>query len=151
VLLLPGHERELFTPPTVVIGWPLPLLTTEAYTFDIDWYDGEVNIGYRALYAMINVSLAYLLPYTATKYVSAFWNECGWRLNIASLLAIVAVYAMLVNEEKGFFWHQHGVGAASSALFRCVDAVVWLCILATWYWLFAGLGSAVFRLAKREK
>jgi hypothetical protein len=149
VLLLPTDDRGQTT--AVVMGWPLPILTTKAYTFQIAWFDADVSAGYRALYAAINVSLAILLAYTATKYVSAWVDKCGWRMNIASLLAIVAVYAMLVNEEKGFFWYQHGVGAASAALLRSVEAVVWLCILATWYWLFAGLGSAVFRLAKREK
>jgi hypothetical protein len=149
MLLLPGDDRGQTI--AVFIGWPLPLLSTEAYTFDIDWVDSDVPVGIRALYALINVSLALLLSYTATKYVSACWDDCGWRMNIAGLLAIVAVCATLVNEERGYLWYQHGVGAASAALIRCVEAAVWLCILATWYWLFAGLGNAIFRLAKREK
>lgn len=149
VLLLPADDRGQTT--AVVIGWPWPLLTTEAYTFDIGWIDADLPVGYRVIYALINLSLAMLLPYAATKYLSKCWRHCGWRIDIASLLAMAAVYAMLVNEEKGYFWHQQGVGAASAAFFRCVETVVWLCVAATWYWLFAGLGNAVYRLATREK
>jgi len=145
ILLLPPDARTQTT--AILIGWPFSILTAPDYTFNLRWAEPEVLISYRTTFALINLLLALLLPYTATKYLSYWSVTCGWRINIRCTFALVAVFATLVYQEKGFFWHQNGVGALSAALFRCIETAVWFCILATWYWLLSGIGLVLSRVS----
>lgn len=125
------------------IGWPIKLIAAEQHTFHFHWIESTIPVSYRILYVLIDVSLIALLPLASTKYLSECIERCGWRLTVSSSLAFAILYARFYWDYKGYFWHNTGIGTTSIALGSCVTYVVWGCVYATCYWIFARIGSGL--------
>lgn len=146
LLLLPADQRGQTT--EIEIGWPFTLLYTEAYQFQFQWgpFDSPMPVGDRVIYIALDVAVAVLLTFTATRYLSLCVQRCGWQFNLLALLAGVSVIATLIADDmRNWFW-RGGVGAITWSLFRCVEFVILFGIATSWYWLLTVAGEFIGRL-----
>jgi hypothetical protein len=121
----------------VEIGWPMDVLVTEAYTLNFYWSPqmSKVIVG-----VVCDLAVGILLTLAGTRVMSRLINRSEWRLNVLSILTLTGLIASLIWEATEWYSYQDGVGALSSALFRCVDAIVLFSIAASWYSVLGFMG-----------
>jgi hypothetical protein len=143
---LPARERGQTT--AVTIGWPFELASTYAYTLKIEWVHSWSTAWGTAVYATLDLLLAIVMPFAAANCVGRWCKTSEFKISVCGLLTITALLATLLAEQRQLFWYHDGIGAASAALFQCIDALIVFGLIATWYSLLAGLGNLLNRHAR---
>lgn len=121
LVLLEADERGQTS--ELAVGWPFPVVSSEAYTTRLQLYDADKSKAHHLFFAICDIGICALL-FVSTINVLRPRLTCGSRVTIKGMLATMSLLCALLSLNTQRYWYHGGVGALSATAFQLIDALM---------------------------
>jgi hypothetical protein len=135
----------------VELGWPFPVVSTEAFTLNWMWFDPKISSIRRLLEMLANVVCSASVVVGAGTVLSDLIVRHRLKFTISTLLATTASFAGVLVWTRSLYWHTNGIGAISRATFCFIDAGTLAAVVMTWCFIFNVIGKSCGRSTTNGK